>query len=295
MTWIFYSILAALFWSSVNIADKVIITKLTKDPVVPMFLLSIVGFIWGVGIVWMQGLPLLTPTQWFFALFGIAVLGIISDIFYFRAMQREEVSRVVPIFYVQAFFVAVIAAVTIGEQFHPVTYLGIVLLVFGAILLSSERITRIRLRAGFWLMLGAALMLSITSVMAKYFLASMSPYQMFALTNIGYFVLFLPWVFAHRFSLKLFYQRYGVSGTIGVTLTQLLSIVGVLFYFLALDQGTATLVSALTSLQPFFVLFSAVVVSHWWPQIYNEVVDAPTVARKFVAMIAMVIGALLVT
>jgi len=45
MSWILFSILAALTWAIVNTIDKYVLTKWIKKPIVPVMILGIIGLL----------------------------------------------------------------------------------------------------------------------------------------------------------------------------------------------------------------------------------------------------------
>ena len=66
------------------------------------------------------------------------------------------------------------------------------------------------------------------------------------------------------------------------------------FMFAALG-GYITLVNALASSQPFFVLLYAAILSVWFPRILSEEIGRRAFVHKFAAIALMFAGVLLVT
>lgn len=70
---------------------------------------------------------------------------------------------------------------------------------------------------------------------------------------------------------------------------------GVLFITIAVSAGYVTLVSALSSIQPFFILLFTVILSIFYPHILKEEVGRSVIFQKFLAIILMFIGVILIT
>jgi len=147
--WIFFSILAALCWAIVNIVDKYILTKWVRNPLIPVIILGIIGLIASIIVYFIYGFSYLSYFNIFLA-FIAGIFYLLMSIFYFKAVKIEEISRVSPLFYLSPLFILFFAAIFLGEVFTPLKYLGIFLLVFGAILISSRNLSKISLGRAFW-------------------------------------------------------------------------------------------------------------------------------------------------
>ena len=74
MSWILFSILAALVWAIVNLVDKYILTKWVRKPIVPVMILGIIGLIASFIVYLIKGIAALS----YFNLF----LAFIAGVFY---------------------------------------------------------------------------------------------------------------------------------------------------------------------------------------------------------------------
>ena len=124
MSWILFSILAALTWAVVNTVDKYILTKWVRNPIVPVMILGVVGLIASILVYIFHGFYYLSIQNIVLALI-VGVLFVLICFFYFKAVKLEEVSRVIPLFYLSPLFVLIFAAISLGEIFTPIKYLGI--------------------------------------------------------------------------------------------------------------------------------------------------------------------------
>ena len=80
-----------------------------------------------------------------------------------------------------------------------------------------------------------------------------------------------------------------------MTINQLLNIAGVLAITLAMTTGYVTLVNALASIQPFFVLVLTLIASFFLPNLLEEQLKGLVLIKKFIATCLIFIGVILVS
>src|SRR3989338_5525137 len=138
MSWVLLTLLAVNLWAISNVIDKHIINRHVRNP-------WIIVSIETVTTILLTSLIVLF-SQIFVPDTAHAILGIVVGflwfggiVFYFRALQDEEVSRVVPFFAIIPIFTLLLATVLLKETFTPGKYAGILLLVIGAFLISYRK------------------------------------------------------------------------------------------------------------------------------------------------------------
>jgi len=292
MSWITFAVAAALVWAVVNIIDKYILTR-WAHPALVVLVLGVVGLATSGLIYVFRGFSSLDFTHIGIALIAGAVYALAS-ILYFTAAQREEISRVAPLFHLAPLFVAFLAAIFLGEVFGPYLYLGIILLFAGSALLTSRGIS-LRPGAHLWPMVASAVSFAVHLVLIKYLLNSTDYWTVLGYARIGTFLALVPVAVLNRDSLISFARRHGALPAGIIACNEALNMVGVVFYYSAASMGFITLVEALTTVQSFFVLIIASALSIWYPKFLVEEASARTVARKAAAIGLLVVGALLVT
>ena len=293
MSWILFSILAALTWAIVNTVDKYILTKWVRKPIVPVMILGIIGVLASILVYLFHGFSTLSYLNIALA-FVAGIFYILMNIFYFKAVKVEEISRVVPLFYLTPLFVLILAAIFLGEIFTPLKYLGIFLLVIGAILISSKNFIKISFGKAFWFMVLSSLALSISAVMTKYLLNFADFWTIFSWTRIGMIFALIPIFYFSFPDLMSTVKEYGKKVVGVMFLNESINVVGVLLITIATAVGYITLVNALSSIQPFFVLSFAVILSIFYPKILKEEISKSTVLQKLIAIILMFVGAILI-
>lgn len=277
MLWAVLAISAALIWAVVNIIDKFVVSKLVKNPLVPLIFL---------------GIAYLSLTNILLALF-VGVFYMITSMFYFKALSIEEASRINPLFFVSSIYILFLAAIFLGEKLSLSNYIGVFLLVGGAVLISLKSITNIGLGRAFWYMMLADIFLAVSSILTKYLLGFTDYWTIFSYSRLGCLIILVPILFYTFSDLVESVKKNGVKLVSLVSTNEILNVFAVLLLVAATSLGSVTLVSAFTALQPFFVLSIAVFLSIFFPHIIKEVVTKRIILIKLVAILILFVGATL--
>lgn len=294
MSWIVYSLIAAFIWAVVNIVDKHILTKYIREPIVPVMIMGSVGLTASLLVYFIRGFSYLSNLHIAWAVLA-GMLYILSAIFYFRAAKLEEISRIVPLYYLAPLFVLILAAVFLGEIFTPIKYAGIVLLVIGALMISKRNGILFKFEKAFIYMILCVLCLSIGSVIMKYLLNFTDYWTVFSYIRIGSVVALIPTWMMYYGSLRKMIRRNGPKVVSAMALNESLNIVAILCFYVAASVGYITLVEALVSIHTLFVFVIAALLSLYAPKILKEEIGHSTLVKKFCAIVLMIIGAIMIT
>ncbi len=292
--WVFFALLHGFLLSIVNLFDKFILNRWVKDPVVPVILLGFIGLIFAGGVFLLQPVPLLSAWKYVIASAAGCAMFLVA-FFYFHAAKIEEISRVVPWFFLSPLFVAVMASFFLGEIFGWKKYFGIALLLGGAMLISKRGKIRFRMERPYILMLLSALSMSVYLVIVKFMLQFMDYWILFAFTRLGLFLVLIPVTI--RNWPKLTEAVKDSQGKIlwAIGSAESIALFGSLSLVIAASTGYVTLVNALASVQPFFVLLFSIILSRFFPHIIREEIQGKTILFKAAAVAMMFAGAVLVT
>ncbi len=294
MYWILFTLLATLLWALGNIIDKHILSKWITKPIIPVMFVGIIGLLSSVVIYFFQGYETLSSINIVWA-FIAGTLYILTNIFYYKAINLEEASRVMALFQITPLFVSIIAAVFLGEIFFISTHVGIILLVIGAIIISSKNSISLKFEKSFWLMILASFSWASMMVITKYLLDFADFWTIFSYSRIGTIFVLIPIVYFNFKDLLLAIKEKGKKIILIVSIPESIGIIAILFITIATVDGYVTFVNALSSLQPLFVLVMAVILSKFYPKIIKEEIGKSTVIKKIIAIVIMIIGAILVT
>jgi transporter family protein len=135
MTWVFYAILSAFFASLVAIWGKIGIKGVDSNLAVAIRTLIIVVFAWG--IVLLQGnfsdIYKISRHSYTFIILSAIATGL-SWLFYYKALQMGEASRVAPIDKLSIALTIILALIFLGEKPTLGNLLGGSLVVVGVLI-----------------------------------------------------------------------------------------------------------------------------------------------------------------
>lgn len=290
MNWVFLAILAPFAWALSNVVDKFLLDKKVKSC---FALAPVSGFVCLIaGIV----ISFLFFDGWSESLIYAFLLGFVGCVLfflYYYAMSLEEASRVISMWYVTPVLVLVLSALFLGERLPVWKYPAIFAISFGAIFLGFRKFEgKFLLRSAFyWLMLNCAIS-AILQVSQKFLLGSLSFWQLFGASQISLGIsliasLFFPSVRSH-FS-------HVVKSVHIIAFSQGLALFGYVVFLAAMSKADVSLVSALGSVQPLYVLFMMVCLSVFLPSVLKEEISRKILLIKFFSIALVVAGAFVIS
>ncbi len=292
--WIIFSILAALLWAIANTADKYVVGNWVKKPAILIIFVGLIGLFAAILIYFIHGFSEMNLYNALFA-FVAGLFYVLMLMFYFRAAKIDEISRVVPLSFLASLFILVFASLFLGEILTVLNYLGVISLVFGAIIISLKNIHKFKLSGSFWLMMVSSFSFAVYAVITKYLLGMADYWTVFSYVRIGVFIAIIPILYFNFSEVRSFVKESGKKINGLVSLNETIRLSGGLFITIASSTGSVTLANALAAIQPFFVLFFTVMLSAFYPQIIKEENGKSAVVTKLFAITLMFIGAILIT
>ncbi len=134
MNWAAYAVLSAFFAALVAIFGKIGVEGIDSNLAVAFRTAIIVFFAWGIVAVQGNAADLFKMSRHtFIFLFLSAIATGLSWLFYYRALQLGEASRVAPIDKLSVALAVVMAFVFLGEKPHLGNVLGAALIVTGVL------------------------------------------------------------------------------------------------------------------------------------------------------------------
>jgi transporter family protein len=140
MSWLFYAFLSAIFAAATAILAKIGIKDINSDLATAIRTIVILFFAWG--IVLYKGLGKQISSISKFSLIFLILSGVatgLSWIFYFKALQLGEASKVAPIDKLSLVFTIILAAIILKEKINLAVVLGALLMSAGAIIISLAK------------------------------------------------------------------------------------------------------------------------------------------------------------
>src|SRR5438105_1169577 len=173
MLWLLFAILGPVSWAISTHIDKYLVDKYFHDSDTAVLIV----FTAVVAVVALPGIWLFEPRVLSLPLSAMAVMtlsGILymgAILFYLRALQSEEASAVAPFFQLSTIFTLLLAYVFLRENLALRQLAGVVLIVAGALTVSSNGgafLQRFNMRL-LLLMAGATFIVALSAVLFKYF------------------------------------------------------------------------------------------------------------------------------
>jgi drug/metabolite transporter (DMT)-like permease len=291
MLWVFLAVLSHFFWGWANIFDKYIIENKVKNPYVYVWwqwLLAILAIL----LIPLVGIEIVYASSYFWLIVA-TVFSFLASIFYIKALQLEEVSRIGLWWNLIPFFVLIIGWFTIGQKLSGIQFVAFLFLVSGAFVGSVHAGWKnFRLSKAIKQMLLACITYSLFAVAYSYVVARESFVVSYIWINIfGFFMTFF-FIFSAKFR-KDFTKQWKNMERSTFSLffgASILNHLGAFFNVWALSLGLAALVFAMEGMQAMFIFVFATAISIFRPKFLKENLDKKNIILKLVALVFMVIG-----
>jgi len=294
--WFIFAVIAPMLWAIVNIIDKYFLTKLIKNPFSYQILTLLTDTLILLPLILFAEISFNYPWYLWSIIIGV-IIGLVP-VLYNKAMTLEEASRVVPMFYLNPIFVLPLAYFFLNETLSFQKYAGVFLLVISAALISYKKLKgKFRISPALIYILLFSLVWAGYEVSTKYIFSFIDYFSFLFWTVVGalfggLILLFIPKIrddfivdMRKANKKKVFFWRLI---TVAVYYT------GVVSIYIAISIGLISLVSAIPSLQPLFVLLYTLLLSFFMPKVLSEKVSKLIIFTKILSIILIFVGTLLV-
>ncbi|HII72365.1 TPA: EamA family transporter [Candidatus Woesearchaeota archaeon] len=289
MAWLVWAIIAVIVWTVINIIDKFAVSKELKDAYLAT---TVIGFT--IAPIFLI-LPLTQGSimiPWVSILFAIAAGSIyrIAGILYYYVLQKEEVSKAMPIMGSSPIFIILIAFLFLGERLTPLKYYGIVLVLLGSFLLSLKNV-----RHFFSLdkMLLLAALAAFCYALRSVFLKVASTGNMWPVlfwTGVGVTITTTVIYAIHHPHI----HKKAKEGVKHLVVSGFLSGIALIVYLAALSSGPLSIVATIEATLPLFVFMAATLISRFHPRIIHEKLSTPALLQKMASILLIVAGTSLI-
>lgn len=325
MSWLLIAIVAYFISAITAIIDKSLLVQSIPDPLIYTFY---VGFL----SIFALGLPYLScfgslffsdlvceglfwPGLSNFAIdIGAGLIFLLSLFLLYSAFRKGEVSRVVPfVGGLTPIFVLFLSYLFLGERLAFWQIIALIFLVAGGVVISIERnvgedgMRKRRFFRSWKMSVGAALVLAIFYVCAKAIYAHQEFLAGFVWSRMGSFfgsILLLMFIKKRKAIFGATSSRKVLAGQPAKLRLALLAgsllvfnkiLAGTAFVFLnyAISLGSVVLVNAMQGVQYVFLLCLTVFFAKTRPHILEEEINWPLFGQKFLAVILIGIGLLI--
>ena len=294
MTWFTLSLIAAFIGAIISAVDKLVLVRWQVTPALMTFIAGLIE-ITAAGGVWLtMGL-----SEMSYARIGLAlcagVLKTLMILFFYLAVAREEVSRIATLFTLTPLFILLFARFVLHESLQPQEYLGVILLVSGAVLITCKDRLFPQLNLAFCFAVLGILCLTVNQIIIKYLLEATDYWTVFSYARMGVFLAVVPLLPRAVSNVQaILSERRGLVLVL-ISVNDSIEVSGVFIFTVAVALGSVTLVNAIGSVFPLFLFLIVVIVGTVNPNILREELDKPRLTSKFIAILLMVSGTIAIS
>ena len=313
MEWLTLAFLGTVFFSVAGVLDKYLLSSYADDSNSYIVCQVLASQIFTIPVILITGANLVYPQSLIALLFGI--LQVLPSIYYMKALQIEEASKVSALEYVYPLFVFVGSVILLGEVLEIRHCAGGLLLLVGTILLSYNRgesgdnhlysyglnnngsnskpflgalTPAIKPFLTYWILTAAYY------ITLKYLLISIDEWNLYVWSSLGSLTAVLPFLAVRsiRNEVKGFFKQ-GKSAVGALVYEETFQFLGIIFSIFAYALGSATLVSSVGALQPIMTVMLILVLGILMPKMAkatNEKTDWGSLKKKCLSFLIVAIG-----
>lgn len=291
MNWIFLTFVSAMVEAISNVFDRFILKNEAKNS-------AILLIFWGFFAVFIFCPPALLTGQVSFDLtpiiggFIIAGIFLLGYYFYYKAVQKEEVDRIIPILALNPIILLVFATIFFHEIHAPIVYFGIFLIILGVLLNAikfkkyAKNHTQINKKAVLFCAI-ASTAFAFKNIIGKYLaLADFQPLNIIFWIGLNCGIITILIILFQR---KNFYFQKGQS-IADHALAAALGVAASLLYTVAILIGPAALVGFLSRVDMVFVLVISEIIYFFNPHLLRTRFNKKTFFQKLLGIILILIG-----
>jgi len=298
MEWLYFALLSTILFGIVNIFDKFILSKINSLKLSPQYAVIIMfsHFFFAALMITFNPLEYVFPH----AILGISIgfLWFASIVFYSLGLYKGDVSNVIPFLFLTTLFIAPLAFIFLGESLITFQYIGIILMVIGAITISYKKIPgRLPIAPFVKYIFPSIIIGAILSVTEKFILTAINYWSLYFYASFGGLSTALITLTLFPKFRNGFIQVLNIlkSKFIVVVITQTTAFLALITFFIAISMQFVSIVSSISALQPFFVFIYTVLISRFFPKLLKERYTKASILLKIISITTIFIGSLLVT
>jgi uncharacterized membrane protein len=298
MNWFLIALIAPILWSITNHIDKHLLSKYIRGNAVGALMIfsSLIGLFLLPFILIIQPNVLNISSFNAFLIIINGIIYILAILPYFYALEKDEASIVIPLFQVIPVFGYFLALIFLGESLTLQQILASLLVVLGAIIISTETNNLKFKFQVFWLMILSSFLIALNGLIFKivgiqedFWTTSFWEYVGFVLILV-IFILFFK---SYRNQFLSMFKKNPISTLSLNGLNEIFNIVAKMIVNFATLLAPLALVWTVNNLQPFFVLLIGILLTKFFPNFNQEKIDKKTIIQKIFAIILMFTGVLL--
>ncbi|MBI5411638.1 DMT family transporter [Candidatus Peregrinibacteria bacterium] len=294
LEWLALALLAPLFWAFSNNIDAALRRHFVKSDWAMTWIMAVARLPAALILIAMGGFEYPNIEAVFFMFLG-GFLWIAPFWMYFKAIHREEVSRVALLIQLSPIFTLFIAFLLLKETLDPLQSIAFALLLSGGLLAVVKKFEgkwRFNRVALFWIM-AADILWSLADVLFKKYAPDFSNfYAAYAIFTLSGFAFSLIFLVTQKGRTKILAHFKGLPGRAWVMLVidQISSVLGSLIFAYALTLGHASLTAVFIGIQPLLAIGWSLLLASRINEIEKEKIAHSDLMIKGAAMVLIAIG-----
>ena len=248
ITFIFV-LLAPITYGLVNIIDEYYCSKKIKNPFSYTAVVGIVHLILGLLMASFLNWENFTPSM----LLLPGILGFfyaIQLLIYYYSLYNEDVSEIVGIDYSYPIIVAILSFFILNENLGILGYTALILIILGVFNLE-KRMCKMCLNMNVWVLIGMPIITGIYEFIIKISTINIPEFNAVAINSIVAGTIVMSTIFLKKVRVGLSTEIKNIGYAFA---NESLTILAILFIFLAMKYYPATIVSSIGTLEVLFVL-----------------------------------------
>lgn len=296
--WLIFALIPPILNAIDSLGEKFLSEKHIENPIVIILNEGWIYAIFGILLLIFHHIDLLP----FWQTISLLLSGMVFVYYlipYFKALQNEDSSRVIPLFQFIPLLVLLFSFIFLHEMISSNQLLGFIITFIGAFLLTVEKGESkiFKPRKAFWYMLLASFLYSLAPILFKYVVIQTDFWTAFFYQAIGgglgaLSLLVVPIYRKNWFGEGMHLPRltWGI-----MSFNQTLAILAEMSSSFAFSLAPVALVSVITGTQSFFVLIFALILSLKFPHTLSEDIRKNTLIVKAISILLIFLGLIFIS
>ncbi|MBI4016772.1 MAG: EamA family transporter [Candidatus Aenigmarchaeota archaeon] len=245
-----FAILSPFSWAIMNVIDKYIVHKKVKYPAGYTCVVGLANITLALIIGLFLDWSTVSVNDFLFPAIAGSSLGL-AAFFYIILLESEDISHLVGLVYAYPLGVALLSFMFLQERLSTFGYIGVLLTLLGAVLLSF-RVKKVSKNIVF-LSIGLIVLFEvINEFFIKVSTTAIGTWHGIVVNNISLGLTLLCGLFSSKMRKHFFAEIHNIGWE---SISSLFALGGITTLYLAMAEIPATIVSSISSIQPLAVLF----------------------------------------
>lgn len=296
--WLLFALLAPMLWALTNILDGALRKNFVKNNFALTWIFALSRLPFAILFFMVAGVHIPSTTSVIMMFLG-GVFWTLPVILYFKALEKEEPSRVSLLMQFVPVFTLILASIFLGESLTSTQAIAFVILILGGALASVKKMNgKWHWSSAFILIMLATFLWATSDILFKKFEVEFESFMAgFAIYFLGSFIFSLVSL-AHpkgRKNVMKYFTKLPAKAWWMIKASLLAGIGGSVAFAYALTLGKASLTSVLIGTQPLFVLVIGLILACFIKGVEKETLSKNALLLKSASFALILTGLVLLS